>query len=228
VSARRHFSSEVLLVGGHTVVVGYGATGHAAVSGLLDAGCDLGDVVLVDDDPAALESAAQRGLPIVLGDATRSEVLCRAGVPRAAAIILATRRDDTNALIAHKARGIAARIRIMASVDERDNAAVLYGAGAASVIVPDDAVGRLLAIAATSREADEEAPLDLSGTVYGIRERRVRPDEVGCTPEELAEVVLAMVRGSALPVVDGKEAGVLRGGDRILYLPGGRRRTGRS
>lgn len=215
-------------MGGHTVVVGYGTTGHAAVSALIDAGADAGDIVVVDENPVALDCAAQRGLRTVSGDATRSEILRRAGVPRAAAIVLATRRDETNAVIALKARDVATRIRVTASVEVTDNAAVLRRSGAAAVIVPEEAAGRLLAVAATAPEADEGAPLDLSRTVYGVRERAVRPEEVGRTPDALADVVLAVVRCGAPPGGDPGSPETIHEEDRILYLPRGRGRGGRS
>lgn len=45
-------------------------------------------MVVVDTDPSALEAANAPGLVTVSGDATRSDVLRLAGVPRARAVVI--------------------------------------------------------------------------------------------------------------------------------------------
>ena len=66
----------------HTVVVGYGTKGRAAVETLLGDGADRTAIVVVDTERAQLDAAAALGLVTVTGNATRSSVLRSGGRPR--------------------------------------------------------------------------------------------------------------------------------------------------
>ncbi len=67
----------------HTIVVGYGTKGRAAVDTLLGDGADPSEIVVVDTDRTQLDAASALGLITVNGNATRSSVLRVAGVPYA-------------------------------------------------------------------------------------------------------------------------------------------------
>ena len=82
----------------HVVVIGYGTKGRSAVELLLSNGVDKEKVVVVDPGSTALEDANADGLAVVAGDATRREVLRRAGVDRASQVIITTGRDDSTVL----------------------------------------------------------------------------------------------------------------------------------
>src|SRR5690349_9678860 len=85
-------------MGAHVVVVGYGTKGRAAVDTLVNNGEDREAIVIVDPGATALQEAHADGLAVVSGDATRREVLRRAGVAEARQVIITTDRDDTNVL----------------------------------------------------------------------------------------------------------------------------------
>ena len=67
----------------HVVVVGYGTKGRAAVDTLVNNGQDRDSIIVVDPGAAALQEAHADGLAVVTGDATRQDVLRRAGVENA-------------------------------------------------------------------------------------------------------------------------------------------------
>jgi voltage-gated potassium channel len=119
----------------HIVVVGYGTKGRAAVETLLGDGTEPTDIVVVDTDRSQLDAASALGLVTVTGNATHSGVLRVAGVQRAAAIVVATNRDDTAVLVTLTARELAPNIRIVAAVRESENVHLLRQSGASSVIV---------------------------------------------------------------------------------------------
>ena len=85
-------------MGRHVVVVGYGTKGRSAVETLVGNGWDRDSIVIVDPSAAALTDAHADGLAVVTGDATRREVLRRAGVADADHVIITTDRDDSNVL----------------------------------------------------------------------------------------------------------------------------------
>ncbi len=119
----------------HVVVIGYGTKGRAAVSSLLSDEEERTPVVVVDCDSTALEAANARGLVTVYGNATRSDVLRLAGVPRARAVVIATNRDDAAVLVTLTARELAPLAHIVAAVRERENVHLLRQSGADSVVV---------------------------------------------------------------------------------------------
>jgi voltage-gated potassium channel len=203
----------------HTVVVGFGTKGRAAVETLLGEGTEPTDIVVVDTERTQLDAASALGLVTVTGNATRSSVLRIAGVPNASAIVIATNRDDTAVLVTLTAREMAPKIRIVASVRESENQHLLRQSGANSVIVSAETAGRLLG-AATTTPAVVQVIEDLLTPEAGfaISEREVEETEVGGSPRHLADIVLGVVRFGQLHRVDASTVDALERGDRLLYV----------
>jgi Trk K+ transport system NAD-binding subunit len=90
--------------GGHVIVVGGGEVGIRVVGGLHDLGFD---VVLVDIDQQApgVAFARELGLPVLVG-AISPELLARAGVDSARALVSATSSDVVNLETALQARAM--------------------------------------------------------------------------------------------------------------------------
>ncbi|MEJ3656710.1 NAD-binding protein [Actinomycetes bacterium KLBMP 9759] len=203
----------------HTVVVGYGTKGRAAVDTLLGDGAEPTDIVVVDTDRTQLDAASALGLVTVTGNATRSSVLRVAGVDRAAAIVVATNRDDTAVLVTLTAREMAPTIRIVASVRESENVHLLRQSGANSVIVSAETAGRLLGAATTTPSVVEVIEDLLTPDAgFAISERAVEEEEVGGSPRHLNDIVLGVVRGEDLYRVDASAVDALERGDRLLYV----------
>jgi voltage-gated potassium channel len=203
----------------HTVVVGYGTKGRAAVETLLGDGAQPDQIVVVDTDHTQLDAASAAGLVTVAGNATRSSVLRVAGVPLAKAIVVATNRDDTAVLVTLTARELAPDIRIVASVRESENVHLLRQSGASSVVVSAETAGRLLGAATTTPtvvEVIEDLLTPDAG--FAISERDVADAEVGGSPRHLADIVLGVVRAGELHRVDSAVVDTLEAGDRLLYV----------
>ncbi len=80
---------------GHVVVCGLGETGIEVVRGLKRAG--LKAVAITREDAAAAIALCDRlGVPVLSGDATRTETLEHAGITRARALVATTGSDATN------------------------------------------------------------------------------------------------------------------------------------
>ncbi len=203
----------------HVVVIGYGTKGRSAVAALLGEREDAPPIVVVDTDPTALEAASAAGLVTVTGNATRSDVLRLAGVPRASALIVATNRDDTAVLVTLTARELAPKAQIVAAVRESENVHLLRQSGADSVVVSAETAGRLLGISIHTPsvvEMMEDLLTPASG--LAIAERDVEPQEIGGSPRHLPEIVLGVVRNGRLYRVDAPEVDAVEGGDRLLYV----------
>ncbi|MCG5431563.1 potassium channel family protein [Mycobacterium sp. MYCO198283] len=203
----------------HTVVVGYGTKGRTAVSAMVGDGTPPKEIVVVDNEDAALKRAAAAGLVTVRGDATKSDVLRLAGAQHAKAIIVATNRDDTAVLTTLTAREIAPRAKIIAAVREAENQHLLQQSGADSTVVTSETAGRLLGIA-TSTPSVVEMFEDLltPHAGFAIAERPVEPKEVGGSPRHLADIVLGVVRDGKLLRVDDPLVDAMEPTDRLLYI----------
>jgi voltage-gated potassium channel len=203
----------------HTVVVGYGTKGRAAVETLLGDGAEPKDIVVVDTDRTRLDQASALGLVTVTGNATRSSVLRIAGLQQASAIVVATNRDDTAVLVTLTARELAPDVRIVAAVRESENVHLLRQSGANSVIVSAETAGRLLGMATTTPSVvDVVEDLLTPDAGFAISERPVEESEVGGSPRHLPDIVLGVVRGDNLFRVDASAVDALERGDRLLYV----------
>ncbi|ANY05907.1 potassium transporter Kef [Pseudonocardia sp. HH130630-07] len=203
----------------HTVVVGYGTKGRAAVETLLGDGVEPEKIVVVDTDRARLDVASGLGLVTVSGNATRSAVLRIAGVQLATTLVVALDRDDTAVLTTLTARELSRSISIVAAVREAENVHLLRQSGASSVIVSDETAGRLLGVA-TRSPAVVEVVEDLltPDAGFAISQRQVEPVEVGGSPRHLPDIVLGVVRDDRLYRVDSAAVDALERGDQLLYV----------
>jgi voltage-gated potassium channel len=203
----------------HTVVVGYGTKGKTAVAAILDDEQGTKDIVVVDTDQNALDHASSAGLVTVHGDATRSDVLRLAAAQHASAIIVATGRDDTAALVTLTAREVGPNAKIVASIREAENQHLLQQSGANSVVVSSETAGRLLGIATTTPSVVEMIDdLLRPAEGLGIAEREVEQAEVGGSPRHLRDIVLGVVRDGRVLRVDAPEVDAVEAGDRLLYV----------
>jgi len=79
-----------------TILIGGGRVG-LSLAERLDR--DGENVLLIDKDPAAVETAQKRGIQTIEGDGTDASVLEKAGAERAKAVVAATPEDNVNLLV---------------------------------------------------------------------------------------------------------------------------------
>jgi voltage-gated potassium channel len=207
---------------GHTVVIGFGTRGRAAVRALLDRGAERAGIVCVDRDETAAQEAVAAGFAAVHGDATRDGVQRAAHVGEAAQVVVAVSQDATSVLATLTARRLAPDARIIASVREQDNAPLLHDSGADSVVVSSETAGRLLGVAVSHPPAAGVlSDLLRPDQPVGLRERPVAPEEVGRGPREATGLVLAVVRDGRRLTYYDPALGVLRDDDVLVVMEAG-------
>jgi voltage-gated potassium channel len=188
----------------HIVVIGYGVKGRSAVSTLRSNDIAAEQIVVVDPDPTAVAEANDSGLVGIVGDATRSDVLRRAGVPEANRVIITTARDDSSVLATLTARQLNTDVKIISSIREAENVPLAKQGGADEVVTSSEAVGRILGLTSVSPPLGRVLEdLITSGQGLEVTERAITPREEGKTPRELQELVVAVIRP------DGDEQSVL-------------------
>ena len=203
----------------HTVVIGYGTKGRSAVRALLDDGTDRDQIVVVDNDPGHIADAGDDGIAAVQGDGTRSDVLRRAEVQTAARIIVAVPRDDAAVLVTLTVRRHNTEAYIVAAVRESENAGLLRDGGADGVVVSSEAAGRLLGVAAANPNTGQIfEDLLVQGEGVELSERDVEREEVGLSPRESRDLVVAVIRDGETTLFHDAEAVRLRKSDRVVVV----------
>jgi voltage-gated potassium channel len=206
-------------MGHHVVVVGYGTKGRSAVETLVNNGLDREAIVVVDPTSAALQDAHADGLAVVTGDATRREVLRRAGVAEANQVIITTNRDDSNVLATLTVRQLNPEAWIVAAVREQENVALMRQSGANSVITSSDAVGRLLGLSSLSPTLGSVMEDLLTyGEGLEVAERDLLVSEVGQQPQSLPDQVIAVVRDEKVYRYFDPVVTQLARGDRLIVV----------
>ena len=206
-------------MGEHVVVVGYGTKGRSAVETLVNNGQDREGIVVVDPSTIALQDAHADGLAVVTGDATRREVLRRAGVATANQVIITTNRDDSNVLATLTVRQLNPDAWIVAAVREQENVPLMRQSGANSVITSSDAVGRLLGLSSLSPTLGSVMEDLLTyGEGLEVAERDLLVSEVGKQPQTLPDQVIAVVRDEKVYRYFDPVVTQLARGDRLIVV----------
>jgi voltage-gated potassium channel len=206
-------------MGHHVVIIGYGTKGRSAVETLVNNGQSRDDIVVVDPSATALTEAHADGLAVVTGDATRREVLRRAGVADADQVIITTNRDDSNVLATLTARQLNPDVHIVAAAREHENAPLMKQSGANSVITSSDAVGRLLGLSSLSPTLGSVMEDLLSyGEGLEVAERELLVTEVGRQPQQLPDQVIAVVRDEKVHRYFDPTVTQLARGDRLIVV----------
>jgi Kef-type K+ transport system membrane component KefB len=133
----REFESAEGTLNDHVIVVGMNALGKRLVEGLMERG---ESVVAVDTSPDNLRGLA---CPVVLGNVEYLSVLEEAGVARAKLLVSALQIEDTNLLLAYRAR----RFGVPSSIHAFDQSLVaeLRHVGADHLIISKSAATRQVA-----------------------------------------------------------------------------------
>jgi voltage-gated potassium channel len=136
---RRRMEQSIASLHDHVIICGWGRVGRAIAAEVVEAGRNL---VIVERDETLLDGVAH---PVVVGDATEDDVLRRAGIDRAAALIAAVDGDAANSFITLSARALNAGLFIVARARSEDTGEKLRRAGADRVVNPQSIGGSRMA-----------------------------------------------------------------------------------
>ncbi|MDP9406067.1 MAG: potassium channel protein [Actinomycetota bacterium] len=139
---RRRMDRELERQHDHTIVCGFGRVGRQVVDTLV---AQRRPVVVVDRDPERVQLAADRGVLYLAGDGSQEDVLVRAGLSRAAALVACTADDGDNVLIALTGKGLNPALFVVVRVKTEENESKARRAGADRVIAPAAIGGRRIA-----------------------------------------------------------------------------------
>lgn len=139
---RRRMERNIARMTGHTIVCGWGRVGRAVGNYLSGQGAD---VVVIDLDAARV---AQTPYPALVGDVTDDDVLHKAGLMRARALVAAINTDAENVYVTLSARELRPDLVIVARARTEESEPKLLRAGATRVVNPQRIGGQRIAAAA--------------------------------------------------------------------------------
>ena len=163
----------------HYIVCGYGRIGQEIAQGYTH---NKVPYVVIEQDLVRLGMLREANVPFVEGDAANDDVLMRAGIDRAAALIAVTPTDAVNTFIVLSARGLQPDLYIVARADALQNEAKLLRAGASKVISPHVLGGRWMAITAVNPAVTDfiAAVTEADHAEFAVRESLVSPESACC------------------------------------------------
>ncbi len=130
---RRRAARMLEQITNHFILCGYGRIGSIIANELHQQGVPL---AVVERDPERVQQAIERGWLALEADASREEVLARAGIHRARGLIAAVGTDAENVFTVLTARVMRPDLFIIARVESDDAEPKLRRAGADRVISP--------------------------------------------------------------------------------------------
>jgi voltage-gated potassium channel len=221
---RRRMERRIEQLRGHVIVAGLGRVGREAARELSQAGRAF---VVVDPGPGAARHAAERNYPMLEADATDDAVLERAGIRRAAGLVVTTASDATNMFIIMSARVLNPDLIIVSRAADEASVPKLMRAGASRVISPYAIGGNRLAHLILKPTVVDffETALGTGIDTLNIEDLAVAPDSpaAGQTLGELdvrratGATILAVLREND-PLVSPPGDFVLSKGDQLLAL----------
>ncbi len=139
---RRRMEREISSLRHHFIICGAGRVGRRIAAEVQARGLPL---VVVDHEPARVQWAEERNMPVVLGDATSEAVLRQARIEQAHGLASAVTTDAQNVYIVLTARSLAPDLFIVARASEENAESKLLKAGANLVVSPYSYAGQRMA-----------------------------------------------------------------------------------
>jgi voltage-gated potassium channel len=204
----------------HIVIAGHGVSNAKALEELLTRDVDPKRIVVIDLNEENVERAADCGVAVLQGDASRDETLLAARIEHACALLVSAGRDDSAILIVLTARKLSPDVNISVTIRESDNEDIARQAGANTVINPVSFAGLLLASSLEGPDrAEYLADLVTTEGKVMLRERIIDSEEVGKAPEELCTGIAVRIIRAGIPHGPGDPAfRALHAGDRLLEI----------
>jgi voltage-gated potassium channel len=144
---RRTMRQRIAGLRGHYIVCAFGRVGRAAVDDLVKQGVE---VVVVEVDGSLEPELAAAGVPYILDDPTREDVLEQTGITRAKALLCAVDSDAVNVYITLLARARNPDLFIIGRASSPESVDALRRAGCDRVVSPYRLSGTRMAALALS------------------------------------------------------------------------------
>jgi len=149
---QRRQSKKMRKLRDHYVICGSGRVGSHLVRDMVGSNQSF---VVIENDPQRAAEFSQRGINVLIGDATLEESLREVGVERARGLAACLPNDADNVYVVLTARDLNPNLRIVARAAEEQAEAKLLRAGANHVVAPTIIGGHRMAVALTKPAVSE-------------------------------------------------------------------------
>ena len=130
---RRKMSKIVSELTDHIMICGYGRMGRYVVNELKP---QKADFVVIERDPEICANLIDAGVLVIQGDATDEDILEKAGIKQASALVAALNTDADNLYLTLTAHGLRSDLHIIVRAEEQVSYSKFMRAGASKVISP--------------------------------------------------------------------------------------------
>lgn len=135
--------SELQKYGSFVIICGYGRVGQHIAEQLAK---NKQNFVIIDSHDHRIEKAKRRDYLAILADASRNDILLKAGINnKATAVLCTTGSDVINVYITLTSRYLNPNIRIISRANKQENVKKMYQAGANDVLQPFEIAGLVVA-----------------------------------------------------------------------------------
>jgi voltage-gated potassium channel len=159
----------------HVIICGFGRVGKGAAEDLSQNGIPY---VLIDQNIEFNEELHEKELIFIHGDASHEEILRKAGVDRASALISCLPSDADNLYVVLSARQLNPELCIISRATRHDAVSKLKIAGATNVIMPDTVGGNHMAALVTNPDLMEFLDVIRYEGNQGINVKSLMADEL--------------------------------------------------
>jgi len=221
---QRRLSKRMSKLRDHYIICGSGRVGSHLVRDLLSANETF---VLIENDQQRAAEFSQRGISVLVGDATLEESLREVGVQHARGLAACLPNDADNVYVVLTARDLNPNLRIVARAAEEQAEAKLIRAGANHVVAPTIIGGHRMAVALT-KPAVSEFMDSITANELGLGFEQVEIDaassligkELRATPirAELDVVIVSIRRQSGDVFFNPAAEAVIEAGDILIAI----------
>ena len=220
----RRQSKRMSKLHGHYIICGSGRVGSHLVRDLQQANTEF---VIVENDGQRAAEFSQRGLHVLVGDATLEETLKSAGVERARGLAACLPNDADNVYVVLTSRDLNPSLHIVARAAEEQAEAKLMRAGANHVVAPTIIGGHRMAISLTKPAVGEFFD-SITGSKIGLSFEQVLVEDgsplvhqvLRETPirAELDIVIISIRRANGETVFNPAGDTVIENGDILIAI----------
>jgi voltage-gated potassium channel len=222
---RRKMERRMQKMKDHYIIAGYGRVGQTVTAELKKNGKEL---IIIEAEAASSEILSARQERFVIGDATQDEILERAQIGNARALISTLAEEAQNVYLTLSARQLNPKLTIVARADSEEAQKKIMRAGANRVIRPHELGGLRMAMAILRPNVVDFMPIESSGASLGlsIEEIVVKP---GCKIDgvelrdsdikaELNLMVVGIKRANGEVVISPDASFRIAGGDTLIVM----------
>jgi len=209
----------------HFIICGYGRIGMSICRVLREREYSL---VVIENNPSAIQEMGKSNLLYVTGDATHEEILIQSGAERAKGIVCVLGTDADNVYIALTARSLNPGLLIVARADDANAEKMMIQAGADRVISPYEVGARRMALAILQPTVTEFLDLAVHSSAFDLS---IEQMEIGfkssldgvslmdaALRQKLGVTVLAVQQSAGGMILSLDPDYVIKGGDIIVAL----------